>query len=100
MDLCQTYKDNIIKQNGPDTEMTKFRQTELFHKLRADVSARLGMASPQFQPLDDKTVLNIYEMCRFEKAWYPLKANAWCGVSNFLTLNSKIANKEIRNPRH
>lgn len=83
MDLCQTYKDNIIKQNGPDTEMTKFRETEMFRKLRSDVSTRLGISLPQFQPLDDKTVLNIYEMCRFEKAWYPLKPSAWCGVSNF-----------------
>lgn len=84
MDLCPIYKDNIIKQNGPDTEMTKFRQTEMFRKLRSDVSAKLGITSPQFQPLDDKTVLNIYEMCRFEKAWFPLKSSGWCAVRYIL----------------
>ncbi|XP_037028018.1 multiple inositol polyphosphate phosphatase 1-like [Bradysia coprophila] len=76
MDLCQTYTDNIIRQNGPDTEMTKFRETEIFQKLRSDVSKKLGIA----ETLDDKTVLNIYEMCRFDKAWFPLKPSAWCAA--------------------
>lgn len=84
MDLCELYRDNIAIQNGNNTEMTKFRETEMFQKLRTDVSMKLGIASPLFQPLDDKTVLNIYEMCRFEKAWYPLKSSAWCAVSNLL----------------
>lgn len=79
MDLCKIYKDNIVTQNGPNTEMTKFRETATFQKLRADVSARLGIGL-----LDDNTVLNIYEMCRFDKAWYPLKPSAWCAVSKIL----------------
>lgn len=81
MDLCNIYKENIAVQNGPDTEMTTFRNTEIFQKLRRDVSTRVGYALPQLQPLSDKNILNMYEMCRFEKAWFPDKPNAWCAVS-------------------
>lgn len=86
MDLCKIYRDNINVQNGPDTEMATFRNTEMFQKLRTDVSIKLGYAIPPFQPLEDKIVLNIYEMCRFEKAWFPLKSSAWCAVSNLFVL--------------
>lgn len=83
MDQCKLYGDNIAVQNGPNTEMTKFRATEMFQKLCTDVSMKLGFALPQFQPLNDTIILNIYEMCRFDKAWYPLKPSAWCAVSKF-----------------
>ncbi|KAJ6638015.1 Multiple inositol polyphosphate phosphatase 1 [Pseudolycoriella hygida] len=80
MDLCQKYRDNIATQNGLGTEMEKFRNTAIFQKLLADVSIKLGYATPPHQPLDSPTVLNIYEMCRFEKAWYPLKPSPWCAA--------------------
>jgi len=79
-DQCPAYKENIEVQNGPDTEMTKFRNLEIFRKLRRDVSVRIGYAIPPFTPIPDLLVLNIYEMCRFEKAWFPDKPSGWCAI--------------------
>lgn len=95
MDQCPMYRENIAAQNGPDTEMTKFRDTEMFQKLLTDVTIRLGFAIPPFQPLDYKIVLDIYEMCRFDKAWYPLKPSAWCAVSNLQFAKFELNTKNI-----
>lgn len=92
MDLCPIYKDNIRVQDEPGTEMTKFRDTEAFQKLRRDVSIRIGYAVPPSLPLSDKNVLAIYEECRFEKAWFPEKPSPWCAVSNFTTRKCEIFN--------
>lgn len=90
MDQCKLYGENIAAQNGPDTEMTRFRDTEIFQKLCTDVTIKLGYAIPPFQPLDYKIILNIYEMCRFEKAWFPLRSSAWCAVSNSVIVKLKM----------
>lgn len=78
-DQCPAYIENIVVQNGPNTEMVKYRNSEIFQKLRSDVSRRIGY--PPYQTLSDQQVLNIYEMCRFDKAWFPETPSAWCAVS-------------------
>lgn len=78
---CAPYNENIAAQDGPTMETAKFTNSKIFQKLRSDVSKKLGFVEPTFQPLSAVTILNIYEMCRFEVAWNIHKNSPWCSVS-------------------
>lgn len=77
MSFCPAHDGNVNDQNGPNSETSKFRKSEIFLKLRNDVSMKLGY----HEPLSDQIIVNIYDMCRFEKSWNVEKSSPWCSVS-------------------
>lgn len=80
MSFCPAHDGNVNDQNGPNSETSKFRKSEIFLKLRNDVSMKLGY----HEPLSDQIIVNIYDMCRFEKSWNVEKSSPWCSVSQIV----------------
>ncbi|XP_016837275.1 multiple inositol polyphosphate phosphatase 1 [Nasonia vitripennis] len=62
-----------------NVERDKFTSGPEIRSLIQGVSQRLGYD----RPLDfEKTIKSIYEMCRFESAWYVNRTSVWCSVFN------------------
>ncbi|KAG4072824.1 hypothetical protein HA402_001613, partial [Bradysia odoriphaga] len=76
MSFCPAYDENVNDQNGPNSETSKFRNSDIFLKLRNDVSMKLGY----HEPLSGQIIVNIYDMCRFEMSWNVEKSSPWCSV--------------------
>lgn len=72
----------IHKICNPGLELTaynvvqKFTKGPEFQRMRENVSQRLGFE----KVLSAATILVIFDVCRYEKAWAPSQVSAWCAV--------------------
>ncbi|XP_003699822.2 multiple inositol polyphosphate phosphatase 1 [Megachile rotundata] len=57
-------------------EVNKFDEGPQFQSLMMSVSRRLGF----LYNISKETVLTMYDMCRYEKAWTVTKLSPWCAV--------------------
>lgn len=71
---CEAWTQNV--RDNPDTfvELNKFKESDAYKRVIAHVSRRLGFKFTLNQTL----VENMYDMCRYEKAWYVNRVSAWC----------------------
>lgn len=78
---CEAYSQNSVAEDGPDGELAKFRNTEIYRKFRTEMTIRLGLSASGSEELSDQDINSIWETCRFEKNWNFNKSSSWCGVS-------------------
>lgn len=78
--LLTAYKTCNAWDNESDNdsvmEVKKFNEGPQFQNLVQNVSRRLGF----LYNISEKTILTIYDMCRYEKAWTVTKLSPWCAV--------------------
>ena len=76
---------------NPDTyeEQNKFEESGHVKKAIQRVNDRLGFTNSRIQPTEIKDEEEklffkdlelIYDICRFESAWYPKNVSYWCSV--------------------
>lgn len=59
-------------------ESRRFQQNNEYQQLTRDVLRRLGFKFT----LNASVITDIYDMCRYDKAWYVDKPSAWCVAFN------------------
>jgi multiple inositol-polyphosphate phosphatase / 2,3-bisphosphoglycerate 3-phosphatase len=75
-DSCPLFEEQEDAAEGPDSEFIKFQQTDVFKNMLNDVSLRLGYN----YTLSFENISLIWEMCRFEQAWFVQNSSAWCAA--------------------
>lgn len=71
-DSCPTWK----KTEADQKELKKFQESSIYIKMLSDVSLRLGF---QYN-LTVEQVNTMYDMCRYEQAWYLDNISTWCAA--------------------
>lgn len=79
---CETWTDNKENISKSESELSKFERSDLFTNTIKGVTNRLGLSDE----LTANDVENIWDMCRFDKAWENEKLSPWCAVSLFTFL--------------
>ena len=88
-DYCPSWTAEV--DENPDTyeEQNKFEESEHVTKAIQRVNDRLGFTNSVIQPEEIRDVEEklffkdlelIYDICRFEAAWYPNNVSYWCSV--------------------
>ncbi|XP_055690989.1 multiple inositol polyphosphate phosphatase 1-like [Lutzomyia longipalpis] len=75
-DYCPAWETQSDVIDEPSSEMSKFIASEIYQDMLNQVSQRLGF---KFQLTDDQ-VEQIWDMCRYEQAWYLQKLSPWCAA--------------------
>ncbi|KAG5676678.1 hypothetical protein PVAND_006495 [Polypedilum vanderplanki] len=65
-------EEEMIKDQN--SEYSKFMQTDVFKKMLEEVSIRLGYK----YTLNAKQIDNMWDMCRYDQAWYLQEPSPWC----------------------
>ncbi|XP_037908515.1 multiple inositol polyphosphate phosphatase 1-like [Hermetia illucens] len=73
-DRCQTWVDREDEKKGSDTEGGLFKKSDVMNEALERISARLGYAKVQKY----KKIKQLWDMCRFEAAWFIDQPSAWC----------------------
>ncbi|CAH0563865.1 unnamed protein product [Brassicogethes aeneus] len=77
-DTCRAYKEQV-KYNPRTYEQHRlFTERPEYRELVSNVFKRLGFR----YTLNASIVDDMYDMCRFEKAWNVLKPSPWCSAFN------------------
>ncbi|CAL7933072.1 unnamed protein product [Xylocopa violacea] len=71
---CDTWDNG--NGNVSVEEVTKFEEGPEFQNLIHNVSGRLGF----LYNISKDSILTMYNMCRYEKAWAVVQLSAWCSV--------------------
>lgn len=74
-DKCKSWHD-IVHSKQNRREITMFEDGHFMKDMVARVSTRLGFS----YNLSLDAVATIYEMCRYEKAWYFQATSVWCAA--------------------
>uniref|UniRef100_A0A6B2E6E2 Multiple inositol polyphosphate phosphatase 1 n=1 Tax=Phlebotomus kandelakii TaxID=1109342 RepID=A0A6B2E6E2_9DIPT len=75
-DFCPAYETQSDANDLPTSEVNKFIASETFQDTLNQISQRLGF---KFQLTADQ-VEQIWDMCRYEQAWFLEKVSPWCGA--------------------
>lgn len=67
-------QEDRVKDNS--SEHFKFQQTDIFKKTSEEVSTRLGFKFT----LNPKQIDTIFDMCRYDQAWFLQDHSAWCAA--------------------
>lgn len=73
-DICDIWQQHNDEKDGPDSEIVKFQTSEVFLKMLKGISQRLGFT----EVLSFEEIEVIYDMCRFEEAWFIHQTSPWC----------------------
>ncbi|XP_059613076.1 multiple inositol polyphosphate phosphatase 1-like [Phlebotomus argentipes] len=73
-DHCPAWETQGDAIDEPNSEVNKFIASQLFQDTLSQVSQRLGF---KFQLPADQ-VEQIWDMCRYEQAWFLQRVSAWC----------------------
>lgn len=71
---CKSHENNMARVEGPDSEYSKFENSDIYKQTIFEISARLGF---KFS-LTPKQIKSIWDMCRFDLAWNLEGTSAWC----------------------
>ncbi|XP_044759287.1 multiple inositol polyphosphate phosphatase 1-like isoform X2 [Coccinella septempunctata] len=75
---CKTVMREVEQNSYTFSEYERFKQRPDYLQMVRDVFKRLG-----FRYTGDEAVIrNMYDMCRYEKAWYLNDPSPWCSVFN------------------
>lgn len=92
-DMCQAWKENSkIDKSSPDSEQSKFEESQQFHKMIGDVSQRLGFKFA----LKTKQIKNMWDMCRYDQSWTLDRPSAWCAAFTQSQINVLEYNQDIK----
>jgi len=73
-DYCPKFDEEVEENNATFAESNKFKESEYFQAMIARVNLKTGI------PSDLSQVSLMWDMCRFEKAWFPSDVSPWCLV--------------------
>lgn len=73
---CEESQRNEDRSKAPDSEYEKFKDTEVYRKVADEVSKRLGFK----YTLQPKQIDLMFDMCRYDQAWYLQDESAWCAA--------------------
>ncbi|KAJ8943260.1 hypothetical protein NQ318_017277 [Aromia moschata] len=73
-DNCKTWEQNMGENPSTRNEYMRFIERPEYKKMERDVFRRLGFR----YNLNDTVIKDIYDMCRYEKAWNVQQRSPWC----------------------
>jgi multiple inositol-polyphosphate phosphatase / 2,3-bisphosphoglycerate 3-phosphatase len=73
---CPEFDAQSEKAKDKDSEYVKFQQTDVYKKAAEAISTRLGYK----YVLNAKQIDTIWDMCRFDQAWYLQDESPWCAA--------------------
>lgn len=78
---CVKWQDNKDNLNATGSDLLEFEISELFNDTMKEISARLGWSGAELLTVEQ--IKDIYDMCRFDKAWNNSESelSPWCFVS-------------------
>ncbi|XP_050298334.1 multiple inositol polyphosphate phosphatase 1 [Anthonomus grandis grandis] len=71
---CKAWQERIDDNPETDKQYREFLESEDYQKMLQQVSRRLGFN----YPLNVSTIQDVYDMCRFNKAWQLDQPSSWC----------------------
>ncbi|XP_077285576.1 multiple inositol polyphosphate phosphatase 1-like [Arctopsyche grandis] len=74
--FCTTWMREVLDSPVTKEEMNNFKNKEEFKNMIQNVSFHLGYR----YSLEEGTIKNIYDMCRYDKAWEINKNSPWCAA--------------------
>ena len=103
---CTRWREQLEEKGVLEQESTLFQQGSTFQNTLADVTTRLGFQYNMSSGIGQKFLLNpyihlrksfcfsledmllIYDICRYQKAWYLEQISPWCAA--FTSENLKV----------
>lgn len=73
---CPEFEVQSEKAKDKNSEHYKFQQSDVYKKAVEDISIRLGYK----YTLNSKQVDAIWDMCRYDQAWYLQDESPWCAA--------------------
>lgn len=73
---CPEFTHNEEESKAPNSEYEKFKDTEVYRKTAEEISSRLGFK----YILNPKQIDLMFDMCRYDQAWYLQDESAWCAA--------------------
>lgn len=73
---CGEFVKNEEKAKDNNSEYFKFEQSDIFKKTSEEISTRLGFK----YTLNPKQIDTIFDMCRYDQAWFLQEDSAWCAA--------------------
>jgi len=73
---CKQWNEQGEIAKDKNSEVFKFQEMELFQRMLKEVSIRLGFK----YVLNQKQVDTIWDMCRYDQAWYLQDESPWCAA--------------------
>lgn len=74
-DFCTKWIEDIDENEATYEEQRLFRDGPEMAAVRGRVEARLGFDEIGFEDL-----VLMYDLCRYERAFWPRKVSTWCAV--------------------
>jgi len=71
---CEKYVKEVKKNDDIDAEAEIFEKTEPFFGIQKNIKDKTGVN------LTRNEIEQVWEICRFEMAWYPGKWSPWCSI--------------------
>ena len=99
-DDCPTWTTEVDENPETYKEQNKFEESSHVIDAIKRVNNRLGFTSPEIhrntrndeeEKLFFKDLELMYDICRFEAAWYPNKVSYWCAAFDEEDLRVKFA---------
>lgn len=73
-DYCPKFDDEVEENDETFAESNNFKASEYFQAMITRVNIKTGI------PSDLSQVSLMWDMCRFEKAWFPSDSSPWCSL--------------------
>ncbi|KAJ8956597.1 hypothetical protein NQ314_006683 [Rhamnusium bicolor] len=71
---CKTWTDKTLENSQTESEYNKFLEKPEYLQMTRDVFRRLGFK----YSLNASIINDIYDICRYEKAWNVQQRSPWC----------------------
>jgi multiple inositol-polyphosphate phosphatase/2,3-bisphosphoglycerate 3-phosphatase len=75
-EMCADWNNQEDKAKDKNSEYFKFQESPIFKKTLEEISTRLGFK----YTLNPKQVDTIWDMCRYDQAWYLQDESPWCAA--------------------
>lgn len=80
---CPEFQVQGDRAKDNNSEHYKFMQTDVYKKTLEEISIRLGYK----YTLNSKQVDTMWDMCRYDQAWYLQDESAWCAAFTHENVN-------------
>ncbi|KAJ8728327.1 hypothetical protein PYW08_016712 [Mythimna loreyi] len=74
--FCPTWVKTVAENNDTLSQVNIFESKMDYKQMLTNISLRLGFN----YDLEKETILQIYKMCRYNKAWEDTKNSPWCAA--------------------
>lgn len=75
-EFCPEFEKQEARSKDNSSEYAKFMQTNVYKKTLEEISIRLGYK----YTMSPKQVDTIWDMCRYDQAWYLQDDSPWCAA--------------------